>query len=37
MILKIDPQKNFKFSLDRAYSKLLGKVKVIRDIINTGK
>ena len=35
MTLKIDPQKSFKFSLDGAYSKLLGKAEIIRDIIKS--
>ncbi len=35
MTLKIDPQKSFKFNLDGAYSKLLGKAEIIRDIIKS--
>jgi len=35
MTLKIDPQKSFKFNLDGAYAKLLGKAEVIRDIIKS--
>ena len=35
MTLKIDPQKSFKFNLDGAYTKLLGKAEVIRDIIKS--
>ena len=35
MTLKIDPKKSFKFSLDGAYSKLLGKAEIIRDIIKS--
>ena len=35
MTLRIDPKKSFKFSLDEAYSILLGKAEVIRDIIKS--
>ena len=35
MTLKIDPKKSFRFSLNGAYSKLIGKAEIIRDIIKS--